>query len=284
MRFPTPFPVLFNGTLELSTRLPRAYLPLLLGLTLPEPVLLLLGAGIGLAMVRMRRRGWWRDPAFLPIATTVTAAVFPVVYAVVRRTPMYNGTRHTLFILPALACLAAVSLDALLDRLAHGGHRRIRTLLVTLLAVAALRQVAFDARMFPYEYASFNTLAGGLPGAAGRFDLEYWGTSTTEASTRLAARVAEEPGTRTWRVLVCVNRNSVPEALGPRFLPAPDPVHADFLVGITAKWAECVPPRGARPLLTVSRMGVPLAFVLDLRHQEVPRGSRGRGNPVRPER
>ncbi|MEK7474939.1 MAG: hypothetical protein AAB152_04805 [Candidatus Coatesbacteria bacterium] len=265
-RFPTPFPVLFDGRLEVATRLPRSYLPVLLGLTLPEPLLLLLAAGAGLAVARLRRLGrrrreWRRDPAVLAVATVCLCAAFPLLYAVARRTPMYNGIRHTLFILPALACLAAVALERLLAHLSH----RSSAVLAAVLVVAAARQVVLTARLFPYEYASFNAFAGGLRGAAGRFDTEYWGTAITEAAAGLSSRVAAEPRTGTWRVRLCGDWAPASEALGPRFVRATGGARADFYLGMTAAWGECVPPRGGKEVITVSRMGVPLAVVLDLR-------------------
>jgi hypothetical protein len=160
-RFPTPFPVLFDGNLERATSLPREYLPVLLGLTLPEPVLLLLAAGAGLAIAALLRRRRRADPASVAVGVVVLAAAFPVLYAVARRTPMYNGVRHTLFILSPVACLAALAADALMVRLRPVG----RAVLTALLVLAAARQAVRTARLFPYEYASFNSFAGGLPGA-----------------------------------------------------------------------------------------------------------------------
>jgi hypothetical protein len=274
-RFPKAFPVLFDGRLEVATRLPRAYLPVLLGFTLPEPVLLLLAAGVGLAAARVRRRGWWRDPACLAVATACIATAFPVACAVACRTPMYNGIRHTLFIVPVLACLAAVALEDLLARLAHRG----RAVLAAVLVVAAAGQVVATARLFPYEYASFNAFAGRLRGAAGRFDVEYWGTAVTEAARELSSRVAAEPGTRRWRVRLCGDWAGAAEAFGPRFVRAAEGARADFYVGMTAAWGECAPPRGGREIVTVSRMGVPLAVALDLRPGSRRTGGFSRATP-----
>ena len=260
-RFPTPFPVFFDGRIEVATRLPRTYLPVLLGFNLPEPVLLLLAAGAGLAAAQLRRGGRWRDPDCLAVATVCLAAGFPVVYAAVVRLPLYNGIRHTLFIFPAIACLAAVALD----RLLAAAGRRGRAALAAVGAAAAVRQIVLTALLFPYEYASFNSFAGGLEGASYRFDVEYWGTAVTEAAAAVASRVAAEHGTRPWRVRLCGDWAGTRETLGSRFLRAPEGGRADFYVGTTARWAGCARPRGGRKIITVERMGVPLAIALDLR-------------------
>ena len=37
------------------------------------------------------------------------------------------------------------------------------------------------ARLHPYEYVYYNELVGGLQGAEGRFELDYWATGFREA-------------------------------------------------------------------------------------------------------
>ena len=43
-------------------------------------------------------------------------------------------------------------------------------------------QLVTMVRMHPYQYVAYNVLAGGLPGAAGRFELDYWDTSLRDRS------------------------------------------------------------------------------------------------------
>jgi hypothetical protein len=256
-RFNSPFVVVFRGVAESATALPRGYLPLLLGLTLPSPVLLILAAGAAVACGRLARRGWSREPAFLPVAAAASLVLLPVGWAVASRMPMYNGIRHALFVVPPIACLAGVSLDALLART----RPRARAALAAILVAAAGWQVSVTARLFPYEYMSFNALAGGVRGAAGRYDLEYWGASVTEAAARLANEAPAGP--RPWRVRICGNPGGADEVLGPRLRIATD--HPDYWIAMTSAASGCVLPARSREVLSVCRMGVPLARVLDVR-------------------
>jgi hypothetical protein len=54
-------------------------------------------------------------------------------------------------------------------------------------------QIAVLAALHPLEYIAFNSLAGGVPGAYKRFDLDYWGAAANIALRRLEERVALEP-------------------------------------------------------------------------------------------
>jgi hypothetical protein len=51
------------------------------------------------------------------LLTVAFAASFPLAYTMLTRPPAYNGLRHFTFILPPLAVLAALGLDALRHRL-----------------------------------------------------------------------------------------------------------------------------------------------------------------------
>jgi hypothetical protein len=60
--------------------------------------------------------------------------------------------------------------------------------------------------LHPLEYIAMNSLAGGVAGAYGRFDLDYWSMAAPEALRRLEARIdaegrfADDPP----RVLLCL--------------------------------------------------------------------------------
>ena len=46
------------------------------------------------------------------------------------------------------------------------------------------------ARLHPYEYVSFNHIAGGVRGAQPRFMLDYWGLAFKQAGEALRAKLA----------------------------------------------------------------------------------------------
>jgi hypothetical protein len=102
--------------------------------------------------------------------------------------------------LPAIALLAGLGAKAIAGAARDGAARRVvlaATLAVSLLPIASLH------RLHPYASAYFNTFAGGLAGAAGRYETDYWGSSYKEAIEWIAAR--PRPADRPLRVRVATS-------------------------------------------------------------------------------
>jgi hypothetical protein len=161
---PQIIPVLFNGAVLQSDKLPASYLPVMLGLTLSEPVWLLFLGGLCMGIWRAfhRRLDW----------TALLAVVLwfwlPFGYVILRRPPMYDGYRHFLFILPPVFVLTALALEALFQRLRRAWLNGL------LLAAVLLPGVIPLIALQPYPYTYYNNLVGGLGGAFRRFETDYW--------------------------------------------------------------------------------------------------------------
>ena len=118
--------------------------------------------------------------------------------------------------------------------------------------------------LHPYQSIYFNRLfAGGLQGASGRFETDYWGTSYREAVEWVLRNVPGEG----IRIANCSSPLLTSYYLrgpdGTRFIPVARDESPDLLVA-TTRW-DCHRRPEARVLHRVERQGVPLAYVLDLR-------------------
>jgi hypothetical protein len=186
---PTHLPVLFDGLVYRADGLPRRYLPLLLGYSLSEPVwpLAILG---GAATVL----GFRKDRSSSPALLTVWF-IIPFAYVLLRRPPMYDGYRHFLFILPPVFVFCGVAIQHLLAGIRRPWTRFGFLLLILVPALPGLVQ------LHPYQYAYYNSFAGGTGGAFRRYETEYWLTCYKEAIEELQGR-ATEPAT------VFVNREA----------------------------------------------------------------------------
>jgi hypothetical protein len=170
-------------------RLPAAFLVLLV-------IAALLGAAkalwfAGASLVRWRQRGaaGLRGPALLlaraRLVLVVWAAVIaPVGFLVVQQSSLYDGVRHSLFVIPMLALLAGWALLRLVPRL-----RRVLVPAAALAAAYLLALIGNLVMLHPLEYVATNALAGGTQGSYGRFELDYWSAAATEALRRLEHRL-----------------------------------------------------------------------------------------------
>jgi hypothetical protein len=196
--FSTTFEVLFDGTTYSSDRLPRIYLPKYLLVTTPPLVLLL--AAVGLFAPRHRVFDGADTDAGLRRTLVYAWLLLPIGAVVLLRPNLYDAYRHFLFLLPAVALLAGLGAKAIVDTVRDGVARRA---VIAAILVASLLPIASLHRLHPYASTYFNTFAGGLAGAAGRYETDYWGSSYKEAIEWIAAQ--PRPADRPLRVLVATS-------------------------------------------------------------------------------
>lgn len=200
------------------------FIPVWVGLTTPDVVvggtlagLALVGAGLWRAM-RARSAG-------LPGSMRAWAAiagwvVLPVVVVAIKGANFSRTGRHFLFLVPPMCLLAGLAAAWLWDRVSGppaepvpnptGGEPaggatgdvvatgrrwspgRIAAGAGLLLMAAGLADAAWAmVRLHPYQAVYFNRMAGGLPGAAGRFDVGNWSEGFAEAFAWLRRHAAE---------------------------------------------------------------------------------------------
>lgn len=121
--------------------------------------------------------------------------------------------------------------------------------------------------LHPHEYIDYNMLAGGVAGAAGRYELDYWSNFLPEAVRRLEAHIEQEGRglpARPYRVGVCTEPAAL-EALAPRHLAwTGEWGRADFVISTTN--GGCDGYADGKVLFTVKRDGAVIGLVKDRRN------------------
>src|SRR3954468_24743216 len=270
--FEKPWQELFDGMLIEPPDMPRSYVPTLLGLKLPEIFLLLGVAGVLGAFATAFRPGISPRLRAMTLAVAL-AAILPIAVTIIARPAMYNGIRHFVFVLPPLAVAGGLGGAWIANWILSSGFRFRRPALA-MLAVIFAAGVALPAtgmaRLHPYEYASFNHIAGGVRGAQPRFMLDYWGLAFKQAAQQLratlAARGERPPAGRKWKIAVCGPHPPAQIALGDQFEPTWEPKGADFALMLGVFYCASLDA----PLLTeVARDGVSFARVYDIRGRTI---------------
>jgi len=177
-KFPWDMTVPFSGERYSALNLPRRYTLEWLVIGSPLPVVVFAAVGLALAALRLRA-------GYSPIVLIGLSFVVPVATFVALRPTMYNGPRHFLFVVPAMVLLAVYGLTWLTAFLARR-HRALAGGLVALVLAVQGQAVATMVAIHPYEYSYFSPVVGGLPGAVGRYELDYWGTCNKAAAEWLA--------------------------------------------------------------------------------------------------
>jgi hypothetical protein len=269
--------VLFDGAFTRAADLPRHYLFQYLLVKLPDLMLLSVFLGIGLGAYRLVTR-----PAAIPRlhlsqhGFLIFAIVFPPTYAILSGAIVYDTVRHFLFIIPVIAVVSGVTLHQLV-LLAERTRPRIAPLALAAIALSLSVQLWINVRLHPHQYVYYNSFAGGLAGADGIYETDYWANSYKEAVERMLAFVERtEPegySTKEYRVNICGPFLSGAHYLPENFKVVPSPQEADFFVAFTR--VNCHKSVLGPTVASVNRMGVLLSVVKDLRTDPVEPDSDG---------
>jgi hypothetical protein len=197
--------------------------------------------------------------------------LFPPLYAIVKRSPLYDGLRHFLFLVPILVIIAGVTLTQAIRRLA--ARSRMAAWGAYILTVAfCVRMVLAMVHVHPHQYLWFNKFIGGLPGAFLRYDTDYYGNTYKEAFETLRAHLWETERERylagPYVVSACMPDFIAQEFLGTNFeLHRRGGPRAEFWMGYTRN--NCYLKHGDAPELTrVEREDTLLVLIRDLRDPE----------------
>ena len=125
--------------------------------------------------------------------------------------------------------------------------------------------------LHPNQYIYLNAFVGGVPGAAERFDLDFWSNSLAETTTTMVNKIVAREGpaalTKPYTVAVCGPTLSASYYLPPAWhgVDAEDEgISPDFY--ITQLRAPCEENEPAGPVIArTERMGVPLSYARDVR-------------------
>jgi hypothetical protein len=177
-KYPWNGSVLYQGKLQLATALPRSYA--LVWLLIGSPPTLLLFAGLGLLVFA----SWYaRKRALDPqIALVLLAFLIPLGMMVGLHSVLYNGLRQFLFLVPPLILLAVYGM---MRTFAFFWQRKATALLLifaSLLATSYAWTIGDLLALHPYEYLYFSPLVGGVRGASGQYEMDYWNTCQKAAS------------------------------------------------------------------------------------------------------
>lgn len=179
--YPWGLPVTFQGNVYSALQLPWNYVPVWLGIGSPLIIVVfaLLGLLLWLGLTIHSRK--------IDAPATVIALALPVSIGVmiISRPTLYDGPRHFLFLVPMMILLSAWGFFTLCRLLWYRPQRIMRLLAVLVVIATGINYGLIFKTMndlHPYEYTYFNELVGGIEGAKGNYDLDYWRICTKPAA------------------------------------------------------------------------------------------------------
>ncbi len=196
------------------------------------------------------------------------AIVFPPLYAIIKHSPLYDGLRHFLFLVPIFSVISGVLLVALIRWV--GARSKLGALgLQGVLAAHCVRMIVVMLHLHPQQYLFFNSVVGGLPGAYLRYSTDYYGAGYKEGFATLREHLWENERERylaaPYIISACMPEFVAKEYFGTNFeWRRRGSVPPEFWLGYTRN--NCYLQKEQHPeLLRVEREDTLLLLVRDLR-------------------
>jgi len=171
--FPDTFRQIFEGKVEWSDFMPWYYLPKSMLITIP--FIVLTGLILFVFFIRHEIKKGKVDLLGLILFTII----FPMVFVVYEKSNLYSSWRQFLFVYPALILIAAIGFQSLFENLRS---KLLKWSAVLLFAILSIHPLKFMITNHVYSYLYYNQFVGGLKGAYGNYETDYYFVSQTEAS------------------------------------------------------------------------------------------------------
>ena len=161
--------VLFEGKNVRSDDTPWYYAVKWILYTIPLAGIVGLAGYVGLLPRLLRRY----NPLW--IFMVFFAGIFPVFYVIYKDSVLHDGWRHLTFSYPPVAIAAGLFWNELMAWME--GKKNVQYAVLGAMSLLLADSAAFIManRTMPYVY--FNPVAGGVKGAFGQFETDYWGVS-----------------------------------------------------------------------------------------------------------
>ncbi len=256
-----PGTILLGGKYVDAMDLPASYLPHYFAVKLPETVLLTLMLGLPVAALRLvQHKGLGNRRQITQFGFLLFAIIFPAAYAIAKHSVLYDGLRHFLFVIPLLCVVCGLFTNALLEAISN---RRARIAVGGVLVLMLVAEGVAMIKLHPNQYVYYNVFTGWLPGAEGRYEMDYWANSYKEVVETIVELAKERDGdafeSRKYNIFVDGPYLSATYYFPDNFTRVDDANTADYLFSHT-RWDIHKNLPGKR-LTSISRMGVDLTVI-----------------------
>ena len=162
---------IFEGEQMMSNMLPVHYAPKYL--LIASPLVVVVGF-VGYLFFLAFRKGEFTLLSFF----LLFSLVFPVFWVIYQKSNLYGGIRHLMFVVPFMVLLAARCWTLLLTC----GGKVVKVCGTVVLIALLCLPVRHYAVNHPNEYVYFNELVGGVKGAYGDYETDYYYNSLKKAA------------------------------------------------------------------------------------------------------
>lgn len=157
--------VMFEGNIIWSDALPWYYVPKNMYITIPVIIwIFFIITFIFFLRKKKEINNFW-------LFTLYFITIFPVLYIIYKESNVYGGWRHSLFIYPTFAGIAAIGVNEVKNL---SRSKVYRTIFISLVILGLYQPVSHTIRNYPLQYIYFNEIAGGVDKAYTKYETDYY--------------------------------------------------------------------------------------------------------------
>ncbi|MEI6696220.1 MAG: tetratricopeptide repeat protein [Bacteroidota bacterium] len=164
---------IFEGKQVWSDNVPWYYLSKYILITVP--IIVILGFVLFFRQFFIKQK----NLNILFIFILFFALAFPLVYIVWKKSNVFGGWRHTMFVYPPMVAMAAIGIGQFFNVFKKKALVYITIALVLALSFNPIRHIIAN---YPHEYVYYNEIEGGVKKAYGNYELDYYVHSLKKAS------------------------------------------------------------------------------------------------------
>lgn len=165
--------VLFNGQFIAANELPSTYLPTWLLIGSPIITILLFILGLFVFIMKILKKNFtesYKITIFIGLLISYLSII------IIKKATLYDSYRQILFLIPPIALIAGYGFTEVLAYLKLYKKYYLPMIFTVAISCSYILVLKDIYILHPYEYIYFNELVGGLQGAYGKYETDYWGS------------------------------------------------------------------------------------------------------------
>lgn len=142
-------------------------------ISITSPIIVILSA---IAFIVFIKKGIEKY-GFFEVFVVLFSFLFPLLYMIYKNSTVYDTWRHVLFVYPFIVIAAALFLDILFSN-----YIKKEALILPLTLLTLLPEIVWSFSNHPNQYVYFNQFVGGIKGAYGYYETDYYQNSALQAA------------------------------------------------------------------------------------------------------
>lgn len=185
--------VFFEGVFRPNNNMPWYYE--LKWIMMSNPLIVILGVALFFVLFAKAKKQY----GLIAVLLVVFAAFFTPLYMIYKKSSVHDTWRHLFFIYPYWVTMAALAFPLLKDFIKN---EKLQWIPFAIAILGLTPAMAWTVRSHPNQYVYFNELEGGVKGAFGYYDIDYYQNSALQDANWLIKHAPHIPGRK---VLVASN-------------------------------------------------------------------------------